>query len=79
MLRAYQGKPYPGSAVLFRTVQEPRSFSFDLGATHGWSNVVLGGVQVEDIQCGHMNIAEEPYVGEVAKKLAHHLFRNGGK
>jgi hypothetical protein len=26
-----------------------------------------------------VNITEEPYVGEAAKKIAHHLFRNGGK
>jgi thioesterase domain-containing protein len=69
MLKAYQGKP----------LWWARSYSFDLGATNGWSEVVLGGVQVEDIQCGHVNITEEPYVGEAAKKIAHHLFRNGGK
>ncbi len=77
LLNAYWGKPYAGGAVLFRTVLEPASFDFDLGTTNGWTEaIVRGGVHVEELQCGHLDITEEPYVGEVAKRLASHLLRS---
>jgi aspartate racemase len=75
MLSAYRGKPYSGGAVLFRTIQEPVSSEFDLGTTNGWAELMLGGLQVEELECGHLDITEEPYVGEVAKRLASHLLR----
>jgi len=77
--QAYQGKPYAGNALLFRTVEEPKSFAFDFGPTSGWDQVILGEIQIEDLECGHMDLSEEPYVGEVARKLAHHLLNRGGQ
>jgi amino acid adenylation domain-containing protein len=70
--RAYRGKAYPGSALLFRTNQGP-SFSYDPSPTSGWDQVVLGGIQVADIECDHEDLAEEPSVGEVARKLLPYL------
>jgi amino acid adenylation domain-containing protein len=79
LLKAYKGKPYAGDTVLFRTVAEPNSFAFDLGTTNGWDQVVLGELQVEEIHCNHMNISEEPYVREVARKLENYLSRSDAK
>ena len=76
MLSAYRGRPYPGGAVLIRALQKPGSFALDMGAGHGWSKMVLGGLQIEDVQCGHGDITTGPYVGEVATILAHHLERS---
>lgn len=69
LLEAYQGGPYSGSALLIRTVEEPRSFTLDLGETSGWEKVIHGGLQAEDIHCKHTDITEEPFIGLVAKRI----------
>ncbi len=70
--KPYKANPYPGSAVLIRGARQP-FFGFDPGATNGWEAVIQGGLQVEDLNCGHMDISEEPHVSKVAKWLEKHL------
>ena len=74
---AYLAKPYPGSAVLVRSVAEPTSFELDSGATSGWESVVRGALHVEEIDCGHMDITEEPFIGQVAEHLLTYLSSSG--
>jgi thioesterase domain-containing protein/acyl carrier protein len=73
LLTAYKGKPYAGNAFLLRALRGPRSLMFDLGQTSGWDKVIEGRLQVEDIECTHDELAEEPWVGQVARILAPRL------
>jgi thioesterase domain-containing protein/aryl carrier-like protein len=71
VVKPYRSEPYPGSAVLFRAMvnRDP-----SLGA-NGWDDVILGGLQLEDCQITRMGLFEEPFVGELAARLAEHLAR----
>jgi thioesterase domain-containing protein/aryl carrier-like protein len=71
VVKPYRSEPYPGSAVLFRAM-ENRDPS--LGA-NGWDDVILGGLQLEDCQTTRMGLFEEPFVGELGARLAQHLAR----
>lgn len=68
----YRARPYPGNAVLIRSVGDP-SFSTDPGSANGWHDIIHGGLHVEDLPCGHMDIAREPNVREVAQRLERHM------
>ncbi len=70
--KPYQAKPYLGKAVLIRSVEEP-FFGFDPGDTNGWAAVIQGGLQIEDLNCSHMAISEEPHIAKVAQWLEKHL------
>lgn len=72
LLGSYRPQPYAGNGVLIRSVGDP-SFEFDPGATNGWGEIIQGGLQVAELGCGHMDIAKEPYIGDVAKRLKHYL------
>jgi amino acid adenylation domain-containing protein len=74
LLRPYRAKPYAGNAVLIRNIGDP-SFGFDPGAANGWDHVIQGDLQVEELVCGHMDIAEEPHIIEVAKRLENYLLK----
>ena len=71
VVKPYKSEPYPGDAVLFRAManRDP-----SLGA-NGWDEVILGGLQLEDCQITRMGLFEEPFVGELAARLAEHLAR----
>jgi thioesterase domain-containing protein len=68
ILEEYVGQPYGGEAVVVRGVSSP-SFSLDRGRASGWDHIVRGQVHVEEIRCGHVEICQEPNVGQVAKRL----------
>ena len=69
LLEVYTGGSYSGPALLIRTIEEPRSFTLDLGETSGWEHVIHGGLRAEDIHCKHTDITEEPFIGQVAKRI----------
>ncbi len=69
LLEVYKGGSYSGPALLIRTIEEPRSFTLDLGETSGWEHVIHGGLGAEDIHCKHTDITEEPFIGHVAKLI----------
>jgi thioesterase domain-containing protein len=74
MLASYRGTPYPGNAVLFRTTgSSPFTSAHEYSQTNGWEEVIRGGVQLEEVDCGHMDIVHEPYLGEVAGRLERYL------
>jgi aspartate racemase len=78
MLTSYRGTSYPGNAVLFRSA---RTSSFtatrEYSQINGWEAVIRGGVQLEEVDCGHMDILHEPYLGEVARRLERYLSQPG--
>jgi thioesterase domain-containing protein/aryl carrier-like protein len=71
VVKPYRSEPYPGDAVLFRAManRDPT-----LGM-NGWDKVIVGGLQLEDCQITRMGLFEEPFVGELAARLAEHLLR----
>jgi len=71
----YTGKPYAGRTLLVRAASGPQSFDLDCGLSNGWHDLLVGQFKVEDVLCEHMQIAEEPYVGDVARVLKAHLNR----
>jgi thioesterase domain-containing protein len=77
ILAGYQGTSYAGSAVLFRTDSPPFSATSEYSQANGWEKVIRGGVQVEDVDCGHRDIVQEPYLGEVARRLERYLSQPG--
>ena len=72
LVKPYKSEPYLGGAVLFRALagRDPS----DLNA-NGWSDVLVGGVQLEDCQSTRMGLFEEPFVAELAARLGEHLSR----
>jgi len=71
----YTGKPYAGRTLLVRAASGPQSFDLDCGLSNGWHDLLVGQFKVEDVLCEHMQIAEEPYVEDVARVLKAHLNR----
>jgi amino acid adenylation domain-containing protein len=63
----YDLQPYEGKTTLFRAEQSSlRAFDDPHAA---WSNLALGGLQIEEISGDHGDILMVPQVGELAKKL----------
>ena len=73
LVKPYKSEPYPGGAVLFRAMAN-RDQS-DLTA-NGWNEVLVEGVQLEDCQSTRMGLFEEPFVAELAARLAEHLSKS---
>jgi thioesterase domain-containing protein len=76
ILKQYKATPYAGGAVLIRSTADP-SFAFDPGATNGWEAVIQGNLFVEDLNCGHADISEDPHITEAARRLEKYLSKAG--
>jgi amino acid adenylation domain-containing protein len=63
----YRGNPYPGPAVLIRTTVDPHWASF--GAKNGWDELLVNGLQVENVRCTHDQLSHEPYIAQAAQRL----------
>lgn len=72
LVKPYKSEPYPGEAVLFRAMADRNLSALN---ANGWSEVLVGGVQLEDCHCTRMELFEEPFVVELAARLAEHLSR----
>ena len=77
VILAYRGKPLAVPTVLFRAVTDPPPIRRKYDPAYGWRDLILGDLQYEDILCGHSEIVEEPWIGEVSARLQKHLSRNG--
>lgn len=69
IVKPYRSEPYPGSAVLFRAMAN-RDPCF---GANGWDKVIAGGLQLDDCQSTRMGLFEEPFVEELAARLAGYL------
>ena len=58
----YAMQPYSGSIELFRATE-------DIDPKLDWSNFALGGLTIRDIPGDHLEILQEPNVGELAKQI----------
>jgi amino acid adenylation domain-containing protein len=65
---AYVPRPYPGSAVMLFSREEPERASYD--GRLGWADLLEGGLVVRFIPGSHENMLDEPQVAEVARVLA---------
>jgi amino acid adenylation domain-containing protein len=63
----YAPQPYPGVVTLFWASADRRA-SFDL--VDGWRVLAEGGIEIHEISGSHLNLIKEPYVTELAQKLA---------
>jgi thioesterase domain-containing protein/acyl carrier protein len=74
IINAYKSEPYAGSVTVFRAVADPHPFDFDFGS-NGWQEIVCGGVSLEDFECSHLDLSEEPHVKELAERLERYMRR----
>jgi thioesterase domain-containing protein len=77
--KSYQVEPYPGRLVLLRAAKQPdqedwTGSRFD-DPENGWGPYALGGVETHVIDCTHVDIFDEPAVGDLAQYLTFCLER----
>lgn len=72
-LDQYKVTPYPGPLSLFRARHGGLAINCD--AKGGWGKSALGGVEVFDLFCGHMQMVEQPHLGTLASYLQSALLR----
>jgi surfactin family lipopeptide synthetase A len=65
--RYYVPRAYPGRVILFRSSQEPLGGGSDPYA--GWSEYLVNGLEVCEVESSHDNILLEPQVQLVAEQL----------
>jgi thioesterase domain-containing protein len=66
-MELYRPGSYPGRLTLFRARAGDAAINLDpLG---GWGSAALGGVEVQDFRCDHMEIFSEPYCQDLSAAL----------
>ena len=60
-------KPHPGKLTLFETIDQQVRTPFD--ASRGWKRLSTQGVDTHLVSGNHLNMLDEPHVGDVAEKL----------
>jgi thioesterase domain-containing protein len=73
LLGSYTGNLLAAKTVLFRAVADAPNANWKYDPANGWKDLIQGELLFEDILCGHSEITEDPWIGEVAKKLCHYL------
>ena len=63
----YRPSGYRGRAVLVRATVRPDYFEHDSSIV--WSKLIRGGLDVYDVDCAHLELIREPYVGVVGNQL----------
>jgi thioesterase domain-containing protein len=66
-MQLYQPGPYPGPLTLYRARLGYPAINAD--PTGGWGGIALGRVSVEDFDCDHAEIFNEPHVGRLGAAL----------
>jgi amino acid adenylation domain-containing protein len=64
-------RPYPGKLNLFRAADVPNFAEMD--ATLGWSQIALGGVEVNFVPGDHVSMFKAPYVRSLAQRVQQEL------
>ena len=67
----YQPGTYEGSAVLFRASEQPPEYALD--RTLGWAELVLEGVDVQEVPGFHGEIVQEPQAAILAEQVRERL------
>ena len=71
----YTPQSYKGPITLFRATNTLQAYLEEIqGTQQRWDGLALGGIEVYDIAGAH-NLEQEPYVGMLAEKLKHCLYR----
>ncbi len=68
---AYRLRPYPGRITLLRSTRSFLLHSYD--RYMGWTELALGGVEMDIVPGDHEGVIAEPHVPVLAQKLAKHL------
>lgn len=64
-------RPYPGKLNLFRAADVPNFAEMD--ATLGWSEIAMGGVEVNFVPGDHVSMFKKPYVHSLAQRIQQEL------
>jgi hypothetical protein len=67
----FQPPQFQAPVLLFKRPKQPYYYVRD--PYMGWSERSSGGVEVCNIDCGHVEMLREPHVGMVAEKIAARL------
>jgi acetoacetyl-CoA synthetase len=70
---AYRPQPFDGSATYF--VPETRRLGLYCDSIPVWTRVMRGGLEVETVPGGHLEMASEANVGTLARHIDEHLRR----
>jgi thioesterase domain-containing protein len=69
-LRRYIFRPYSGKITLMRAVDRgPEVLGKREESTLGWGPLAGGGLEIHDVDTGHMSMLFEPYVGTFVEQL----------
>jgi len=63
---AWEPKPFPGKAILFRA--RDRNHTIPFGSKNGWQRLVHD-LQVRELDCDHRSLVWDPCAGQVAAQL----------
>ena len=72
----YVPRTYPGRLTLFRASRQPLGIHPD--PTLGWDGLAEGGIEIHEVEGHHGSIIAEPYVSELAAKLAECIEKSHG-
>ena len=53
--------------VLFQATAEPGWGKMD--ADYGWAPLIRGGLEIQTLDCRHLQMLKPPFVGELAEKM----------
>ena len=74
-MELYRPRLYPGRLTLFRARGGSPAINADRFG--GWGETALGGVDVHDFQCDHMELFNDPHCQDVATAFQYCLDRAG--
>jgi thioesterase domain-containing protein len=63
-------QPYPGKIALMRAIDRgAENLGRHEDPTLGWGRLAGGGLEIYDVDAGHIGMLSDPYVGTIAEKL----------
>ena len=70
LLRSHTAQPFAAKAVLFRAIADifPHEWKYD--PNHGWKNVILGDLILDDVICRHADLMGESHIVKIADKIS---------
>ncbi|MDZ8052915.1 MAG: alpha/beta fold hydrolase [Aulosira sp. ZfuVER01] len=67
--KVYIPKAYPGRVTVFRAEERPVNNAGEVDPNMGWSELALGGLDIQHVPGNHFSIFSEPYVKSMSEKM----------
>jgi thioesterase domain-containing protein len=69
IVRRYRPVTYPGAALLLRARERAISLQQRVDHSNGWSDLIAGGLEIEEVPGNHLTFYSEPHAAVLAQKL----------